>query len=181
MKTVQFTNTTSWAATTGMFPDIGMIAQMNHHPLLKYIASLILCLTLLCLPQHLFAQKGLNINEVFELYGKSKNAVMVKMSGEILEDYDFSLFKSITIKNDPSAADFVRKCLAKDEKGAKKIKQVVSNGVVTSIYLQLPPKHEDNRLVLFNEQFKPARQLVLIYIESENESEDILRLLLKRK
>ena len=105
---------------------------------------------------------------------------MVNISGEMLEDYELSLFKSIAIKNDPSAADFVRKCLSQDEKGAKKIKQVVSNGIVTSIFLQLPPKGKLNRLILFNEQIKAQKQLVLIYIESENDSEDILKLLLKK-
>lgn len=129
----------------------------------------------------LYAQKGLYINDVFETYGKNKNVVMVNLSDEMLGDYEFSLFRSINIKSDPSAADFVRKCLALDEKGAKKIKQVVANGVVTSIFLHLPPKGKLNRLILFNEQFKPERQLILIYIESENNADDILTILLKKK
>lgn len=163
--------------------------------MLKMIWPLMILIPLMCFSQHAYASNGLetineicsyeseddlNINRVFELYGKRKNAVMVNMSGEVLRDYDFSLFRSITIKNDPEAADFVRNCLLKDEKGAKKIKQVVANGIVTSIYLQLPKKHGVNRLVLFNEKFKPKRQLVLIYIESEMDSDDMLKLLLKR-
>lgn len=127
------------------------------------------------------AQKGLNINEVFETYGKKKNAVMVSLTNEVLGDYEFSMFKSINIKNDPSAADFVREKISMDEKGAKKIKQVVSNGIVTSIYLHLPQRHEQNRLILFNEQFKPERQLILIYIESKNDTDDIMKILLKKK
>jgi len=150
------------------------------HSVLKRVCPLLLLAVLLCLPQDMFAQKGLSIEDVFRQYGKKKNVVMVNMSGEVLKDYDFSLFRSITIKEDPAAAKFVRECLAKDEKGAKKIKQVVANGVTTSIFLQLPPMEGGNRLILFNEQFKPSRQLVLIYIESENESEDVLRLLLKK-
>lgn len=147
----------------------------------KRLYFLLALIATLAFSPELHAQKDLNINNVFETYGKSKNAVMVNLSDEMLGDYEFTLFKSINIKNDPSAADYVRKCLALDEKGAKKIKQVVSNGIVTSIFLHLPPNGKTNRLILFNEQFKPEQQLVLIYIESERNSEDILKLLLKKK
>lgn len=127
------------------------------------------------------AQSDLNIDNVFKQYGKSKNAVMVSLTNEVLDDYKFSLFKSINIKDDPSAADYVRKQLALDEKGAKKIKQVISNGKVTSIYLDLAPKKGLNRLILFNEQFKLEQQLILIYIESEYSTDDVLKILLKKK
>lgn len=133
------------------------------------------------LPILVNAQSDLNINNVFKQYGKSKNAVMVSLTNEVLDNYKFSLFKSINIKDDPSAADFVRKQLTLDEKGAKKIKQVISNGKVTSIYLDLSPKNGLNRLILFNEQFKPERQLILIYIESEHSTDDVLKILLKKK
>lgn len=133
------------------------------------------------LPSLANAQSDLNINNVFKQYGKSKNAVMVSLSNEVLDDYKFSLFKSINIKDDPSAADYVRKQLTLDEKGAKKIKQVISNGKVTSIYLDLAPKNGLNRLILFNEQSKPEMQLILIYIESEHSTDDVLKILLKKK
>ena len=127
------------------------------------------------------AQSDLQISKVFDQYGERKGVVMVELSNEMLDGYDFSLFKSITIKNNPSAADFIRKCLIKDEPGAKKVKQVVSNGVPTSIYLQLPRKGELYRLILFNETFNPENMITLIYIESKNDSEDVLKLILKKK
>jgi hypothetical protein len=147
---------------------------------LKTICRLIVLMALAGLPTLVSAQSDLNINKVFKQYEKNKNAVMVSLSNEVLGDYEFSLFKSINIKNDPSAANFVREQLALDEKGAKKIKQVVSNGKVTSIYLDLAPKKGMNRLILFNEQTKPENQLILIYIESENSTDDILKILLKK-
>ena len=146
----------------------------------KKLCFLLTLIVVLVSSPDLFAQKDLHINDVFKTYGKKVNVEMVYLSGEMLEDYELSTFKSIKIKDDPTAADFVRKCLAMDEKGAKKIKQVVSKGVVTSIFLQLPPKGKYNRLILFNEKFKPNQQLVLIYIESENDSDEILKLLLKK-
>jgi len=127
------------------------------------------------------AQNDLQISKVFDQYGERKGVVMVELTDEMLEGYDFSLFKSITIKNNPTAADFIRKCLQKDQAGAKKVKQVVANGVPTSIYLQLPRKGQLYRLILFNEVLNAERKITLIYIESKNDSEDVLKLILKKK
>lgn len=127
------------------------------------------------------AQNDLQISRVFDQYGTKKGSVMVELTDEMLEGYDFSLFKSITISRNPQAADFIRKCLIKDEAGAKKVKQVVANGVLTSVYLQLPRKGQLYRLILFNETFTPVQKITLIYIESKNDSEDVLKLILKKK
>lgn len=147
----------------------------------KKIYLLLTLTTLFVFSPKIFAQKDLQISKVFETYGKKKGVVMTVLSGEMLKEYDFTFFKSITIKNDPSAATFIRQCLKIDEEGAKKIKQVVVDGVPASIYLRLPPKGQEHRLILFNETIKPARQLTLIYIESEKDSEDVLNIILKKK
>ena len=127
------------------------------------------------------AQNDLQISRVFDQYGNKKGSVMVELTDEMLEGYDFSLFKSITIQNNLPAADFIRKCLQKDQIGAKKVKQVVANGIITSVYLQLPRKGKLFRLILFNESIKPSQKITLIYIESKNDSEEVLKLILKKK
>ena len=127
------------------------------------------------------AQEDLEIKKAFDLYGEKKGVVMVELTDEMLDGYDFSLFKSLMIKENREAADYIRKCLKKDEVGAKKVKQVVANGVPTSIYLQLPRKKELYRLILFNETSNPEHKITLIYIESKNDSEDVLKLILKKK
>jgi len=142
---------------------------------------LLLLIVALTISPSLYAQNDLQISKVFEQYGKKKGVVMVELTNEVLDNYDFTLFKSITIKNDPIAAKFIRECLTKDGTGAKKIKQVVSNGIPTSIYLQLPRKGKDNRLILFNESNSSGNMLTLIYIETKNDTEDVLKLLLKKK
>lgn len=146
----------------------------------KKIYYLLLLVLALAASPRLYAQKDLQISKVFEQYGKMKGVVMVELTDEVLGNYDFSLFKSITIKDKPDAAKFIRECLRKDEAGAKKIKQVVSNGLPTSIYLQLPRKGKDNRLILFNESKNNGQQIILIYIETRSETEDVLKLLLKK-
>lgn len=130
--------------------------------------------------QHLPAQNNLEIKKAFERYGNKKGVVMVELTGEMLEDYDFSFFKSLMIREHPEAADYIRKRLAIDEVGAKKVKQVVSNGTPTSIYLQLPPQRKLHRLILFNETSNPEYLVTLIYIETEHDAEDVLKLILKK-
>jgi hypothetical protein len=146
----------------------------------KIIYLLLLAMTFAGSPR-LFAQKDLHISQVFEQYGKRKGTVMVELTNEALGSYNFSLFKSIIIRNDPAAAKFTRNCISRDEQGAKKIKQVVANGVPTSIYLQLPRKGKDNRLILYNESAGNETRMTLIYIETESDSEDVLKVLLKKK
>lgn len=128
-----------------------------------------------------FAQSDLQISKAFEQYGNKKGSVYVELTNEALGNYDFSLFKSLTISNNAQAADLIRHCLAKDEAGARKVKQVVVSGVPTSIYLQLPKKGQLYRLILFNETRKGEQKVTLIYIESETDSEDILKFILKKK
>jgi hypothetical protein len=127
------------------------------------------------------AQSGLAIKKVFDTYGKSKDAVMVEMSLDMLHGYDFSLFKSITITGNDEAAELARRSVETDSKNAKKVKEVVSNGVPTSVYLQLPPKGKYFRLILYNLSRQPETKVTLIYIETETDSEDALRMILKKK
>jgi len=129
----------------------------------------------------LSAQQDLQISKVFEQYGKKKGAVMVQLTKEMLQGYDFSLFKSIVIKNDQTAIDFTRECIAKDQEGAKKIKQVVQNGDVTSTVLQLAPRGDENRLILYNESPDENKEMTLIYIESKMDAEKIMTMILKKK
>jgi hypothetical protein len=127
------------------------------------------------------AQDDLEIKKAFDQFGNKKGVIMVELTDEMLHGYDFSLFKSLLIRDNREAAEYIRKYLKKDEVGAKKVKQVVANGVPTSIYLQLPRKKELYRLILFNETSNPEHKITLIYIESKNDSEDVLKLILKKK
>jgi len=127
------------------------------------------------------AQQDLQISKVFEQYGKKKGVVMVQLTKEMLQGYDFSFFKSIVIKNDSAAVAFTRECIAKDQEGAKKIKQIVQNGDVTSTVLQLAPKGDENRFILYNESFDGKKEMTLIYIESKMDVEKIMTMILKKK
>ena len=121
-------------------------------------------------------QEDMKIKDVFRIYGKRKNVVMVELSKEMIDTYDISFYKSITIKNDPEALDFIRKCLEKDQEGAHKIKEVMSDGGVISAYYQIPGKNSAiNRFILFNVNQKNV--ITLVYIEGELDSDDLITIL----
>ncbi|MDR0796670.1 MAG: DUF6108 family protein [Tannerella sp.] len=146
----------------------------------KQYLSLLVVMAL-AVPGHAIAQKDLHIDKVFEQYGKKRGVVMVQLTGEILRTYNFSFFKSIVIKNDPGAVAFTRDCVAKDREEAKKIKEVVQDGEVTSIVLQLSSHGNENRLILYNESAEERKEMTLIYIESSMDVEDIMSTILTKK
>ena len=121
-------------------------------------------------------QEGLTIKEVFQIYGKRKNVVMVELSKEMIDTYDISFYKSITIKNDYEALGFIRKCLEKDQNGAHKIKEVMSDGGIISAYYQIPGENSSvNRFILFKVNEKGV--ITLIYIEGELDGDDLITIL----
>ena len=125
-------------------------------------------------------QEDLKIKDIFRIYGKKKNVTMVELSKEMLDTYDISFYKSITIKNDPEALTFIRKCLEKDQDGAHKIKEVMSDGGLISAYYQIPGNNSDvNRFILFKVNEKGV--ITLIYIEGELDSDDLITILFTKK
>ena len=121
-------------------------------------------------------QEDLKIKDVFRIYGKNKNVVMVELSKDMLEMYDITFYKSITIKNDAEALTFIRKCLEADQDGARKIKEITSNGAVISAFYQITDKNSDmNRFILF--KVNQQGVITLIYIEGKLDSDDLITIL----
>lgn len=143
----------------------------------KRIIGLICLLGLMAFPSILHAQEDLQIRKVFDKFGHNKNVVMVELSEDMLESYNLTLYKSISIKDEPSAIEYIRRCLKKDQEGAKKIKQVIKAGELFSAYYQLAKKGSDNRFILFKNEDEAA---TLIYIETPVETDNIVNLLLKK-
>jgi hypothetical protein len=140
------------------------------------LLSVILILLCPVLSEASTTQDDLKIKDVFRIYGKNKNAVMVELSKEMIDLYDITFYKSITIKKDPEALTFIRKCLEADQNGARKIKEITSNGEVISAYYQISEKNKDtNRFILF----KVNREglISLIYIEGKLDSDDLITIL----
>ncbi len=118
---------------------------------------------------------SLNINQVFETYGKSEDCTMIEIQND--DDYEFSYYKSIVVSNNPKAVALAKACVEKDKQQAQSIKEVYTGGEPRTIYLNLGKKGAVYRFILFN--YNKAEKTTLIYLESDKK--DILKIILKSK
>ncbi|MDR2146626.1 MAG: hypothetical protein LBE91_09240 [Tannerella sp.] len=125
-------------------------------------------------------ETGLRIDEVFRRFGRARSVTMVELSQEMLEMYNMRLYKSISIRNNPEALQFIRESLEEDRQGARTIKEITDEGGIISAYYQLPATDEGlNRFILFNVNRQNLKTLV--YIEGDLNSEDLITLLFSLK
>ncbi len=127
------------------------------------------------------AQSKLEIAQAFELFGQQKGSTMVEMKKSMLKDYPFDFYKSLIITDNTKAIRFTRQCVEKDQKGAEKIKQVVSDGKINTLFLQLPKEGKKHRLILYNETDVPQHKMTLIYIESAQHPDTYMDIILQKK
>ena len=149
-----------------------MSKTKNKNCYLKQIALLAMCL----MASATFAQKQLAINKIFEQYGKQKGSTMVVLSDDVIKSYHLDFYKSITLPFDKKSSEEIQQSLETDKKQAKKIKEVISNGIIYSGYYQLPMENKlKNRYILF--KISDNATATLIYMEGDIESEEIVNLL----
>ena len=141
---------------------------------------LILFLLLVTAGMTVQAQENLRINTVFEKYGRQKGATMVVLSGKALHNYRLDKYRSITIRYDRTILDEIQQCLETDKKQARQIKEVISNGIISSGYYQLPEEENHiNRYILF--KIGDDGTATLIYMEGGHSEELINRLFIKKE
>ncbi len=119
-----------------------------------------------------FAQKDLQIAQAFERFGRSKGCRMVVLNDAELKGYRLQMYKALTYKR-PAAE--ISEYLKADRKKARKIREVVADGRITSGYYQMPSSQKGiNRYILFANETDQSG--ALIYIEGALEPDDILKL-----
>lgn len=133
----------------------------------------------LALMMHLaaIAQTGLSVNEVFTRYGHAKGCKMVSMRNATLKGYKLNIYKSLVYKH---LADDVAPYLQADRKRARKIREVVEDGLVTGGYYMMQPTAEGlNRYILFSNG--AGQRGTVIYIEGRLSPDDIMTLCYSRR
>ena len=150
----------------------------------KYI--LLVVMVVLTYNWELQAQNGLKIKMIFDDYANKKDIVMVQLTNETMDGFDFSLYKSILIKDNPILIDLVQKCIEQDEMKAAKVKKMESGRETerkNTTFLLLPKQNTLFRLILYkNESNKQSEQTaLLIYIETRSNPDDMLNFILKKK
>ncbi|WP_337943830.1 DUF6108 family protein [Prevotella sp.] len=118
------------------------------------------------------AQEGLNVDKVFQRFGKSKGCKMVVMKNTELRGYKLHTYKSLVYKNLYSA---IEPYLAADKKSAKKVREVVEEGrIVSGYYMMAPLRGGINRYILFSNV--GGHKGTVIYIEGTLSPDDIMKL-----
>ena len=125
------------------------------------------------------AQEELSINTIFEKYGKQKGSTMVVLSGKALHEHKLDKYKGITLKSDIYIINEIQHCLETDKKMAKQIKEVISDGIITSGFYQLSDKSNLKRYILF--KIGNDGTATLIYLEGGSESEELVNRLFIKK
>ena len=118
-----------------------------------------LCLFVAIIPAK--AQSDLQINIVFERFGKAKNCKMVVLNDAVLRGYKLKVYKALTYKKIGAS---IAPYLNSDRKKARKIR-----------YYMLPPLPSGlNRYILFSNLTNNSG--AIIYIEGTLGPDDIMKL-----
>lgn len=127
---------------------------------------------LLMLAVAAMGQKGLNVDNVFQRYGRAKGCKMVVMENTTLHGYKLRVYKSLVYKKLHHA---VKPYLDADRKKAKKVREVIDGGeLVSGYYMMKPLPGGYNRYILFS--YVDSRKGTVIYIEGKLSPDDILKL-----
>ncbi|MDR0368035.1 MAG: hypothetical protein LBH82_02710 [Bacteroidales bacterium] len=123
-----------------------------------------------------FSQSQPAVNAIFEKYGSSKGVTLLEISEELMKDYQIKHFKSIIFDNGTAALSEIRKAIEKDKADAKRMKESVRDGLLTSGYYRLKTEETGmNRYLIF--KIGKNNKTTLIYIEGKLSPEQLIELL----
>lgn len=123
------------------------------------------------------AQDDLQVSNIFQLYGHDKGCKMVELHHGTFKGYQLDIYKSLIYKN---IGNNVENYLKQDRKNAKKVREIIEDGQVTSgYYLMRPIKSGTNRYILFKKGENQSG--TVIYIEGSLSPEQLMDLCTIRK
>ena len=135
----------------------------------KYLSKIIIITFLLMfLPIAAMAQKGLNVNAIFEKYHNSKNAVEVIVKGKQLRGYNISYFHSITITGTDAELLALEQAVMHDAAKAKESESGKIGGHLYYGFYRFNGGNDDYRYIIFrNRSLKKGavNDATIIYIE----------------
>ena len=139
--------------------------------------TITLILLLVAIATSALAQQGLRVADIFSRYGHERGCKMVEMHDTELHGYELKTYQSLTYR---IHGDEIAPLLEEDRRKAKKIREVVSDGRVSSCYYIMPPTAEGlNRYILYSQ--KQDNSGAIVYIEGKLEPDDILKLCYQRR
>lgn len=147
---------------------------------IKYLKLLVM-FAFICLSQAINAQKDLQINNLFNEFGTNKKVTMVKLSGDILQSYNMTTYKSLVFEDITPYLERVLECLEKDAQSnnIKKKQEIIESGQLNSAYYELEKvkrgKQTVNRYILFKRN--RSNKGTLVYIEGGLNEKELMNIL----
>ena len=137
----------------------------------------LMLLMLLATATSTMAQQGLHVADIFNQFSHKKGCKMVEMHDAQLRGYTLRTYQSLTYQTQGEQIDSL---LDYDRQKATKIREVVSDGHVSSgYYIMSPTDNGLNRYILYTQ--KQDKSGAVIYIEGELLPDDILKMCYKKK
>lgn len=128
----------------------------------------------------LWAQDGLNIAQLFDgRYKQEANAIEVLVKGRKLEPYKLTLFRSLTVKNDPEKFDRIEELVTRDGRQALDKETGMIGGKLYYGFFRLPPKGKSYRYLFFrNSSLRTVEsdEVTVVYMEGYATLEELKQL-----
>jgi hypothetical protein len=110
------------------------------------------------------AQQDLNINVIFEKYGKRDGSVLIELANDVLKNYTkINRYKSMIIPFDAEIADICTDAIAKDIKNGSIMMESKKDGKTQTAYYCLPKNNDsqNSEYILFTNK---NQKITLIYL-----------------
>jgi hypothetical protein len=110
------------------------------------------------------AQKNLNIEKVFETYGKQDGSILIELAQDVLKNNTkINRYKSMIIDFDSQIADFCTTAIEKDIKNGSIMMELKKDGKTETAYYCLPKteNNPDYEYILFTNK---NQKITLIYV-----------------
>jgi hypothetical protein len=118
------------------------------------------------------AQDDLQVGRVFSLYGHLKGCKMVEMHHCSFRGQELDVYKSLIYRKYGSA---IKNYLMSDRKSARKVREIVEDGVIKSgYYMMRPTRPGINRYILFRNG--SGESGTVVYMEGTLTPEELMKM-----
>lgn len=116
-----------------------------------------------------YSQKGLHIASIFDgEYRKKTNVTEVEIKGMRLIKYDLTLFRSITVANDPAIAAKIESLVKADGKSATDRETGIKGGRLYYAIYSFRKSDGSYRYILFrNNLLIKGKETTIVYMEGD--------------
>jgi hypothetical protein len=125
------------------------------------------------------AQKGLNINQLFDgRYKDNSHATETIIAGNQLNTFLLDKYHALSITNDADAAKDIEPLVVKDGANAVSKEVSFSNGHLYYGFYQLKARYDYNRYIFYlNQTLKGGNKIIVMYLEGAASTEKIKQML----